>query len=219
MDGDRLTAAVERYILTPHENVVNRRDWPDSVAIKTNRGWYDAQPADWLIAREPWVDQAFRLVLDDAVEDAASRTFGLILQRDGGVLHVNDQATMRGLGSRLGDDLDPLAYAELLAEFYSGPDIDRPVVAAQAASAFTKAGWLVHSVDQILAEFPFLDPELLSPPSVRQVAGRVEITFHSCHYHLDVKGEVDVLRWNVAGGPGHEVGWLREYVARDVSRP
>jgi Transposase len=35
---------------------------------------------------------------------------------------------MRELGRRLGDDPDPLAYAELLGELYPGPQIDEPTV-------------------------------------------------------------------------------------------
>ncbi|MFI6761337.1 hypothetical protein ACIBF5_19590 [Micromonospora sp. NPDC050417] len=221
MDGDRLTAAVERYILSPDEKVIDRRDWPDSVAIKTNWGWYDAEPANWLVAREAWVEQAVRLVMDASIEDVPLSTFGLLLRHDREVLYLNDQATMRGLGGRMGDDLDPIAYAELLAEFYSGPDIDRPVVAADTVSDFTRPGWLVQDVDATLQEHPHLESAGLAPPRVTQTAQRVELSFHSCRYYLDsvgIKGSFDVLRWTVTGGAGQEVSWRREYVVKGVKR-
>nr|MDT0659349.1 hypothetical protein [Micromonospora sp. DSM 115978] len=220
MDRDRLAAAFERHILHPSEQIGARRDRPNSMTIQTNWGSYGFRTADWLISLAPWVADAVRVVLSaPMIDHAPAPTYGLIVSTEGEVLLVNEVAAAREMGRRLGEDLDPLAYAELLAEFYSVPDIEGPVVDAIAVSEFTKSGWLVREVDQIIAKFPFLDPTSLRPPAVRRSGREVEVTFQSCHYHQAFRGSVDVLRWSVTGGPGADVRWLREYLVKSVSRP
>jgi hypothetical protein len=220
MERDRLAAAFERQILhTQYENIHGRRDWPKSMSIETNWGSYEFRVNHWLISREAWVAEAVRVVLSSPIDHVPAPTYGLIVPTEGEVLLVNDVATARELGRRLGKDLDPLAYAELLAEFYSVPDIEGPIVEAIAVSEFTQSGWLIENVDQILAKFPFLDPTPLQAPVVHRSGEAVEVIFQSCHYHQAFRGSVDVLKWIVTGGPGEEVGWLRDYVAKCVSRP
>ncbi|MDG4831669.1 hypothetical protein O7627_20520 [Solwaraspora sp. WMMD1047] len=220
MDGDRLMAAFERHILHPqHEDIRSRRDHPEGMTIETNWGSYYFRTQDWLIAQEAWVADAVRVVLSSYSECVPAPTYGLIVPTEGEVVPINSTAAAHELGRRLGESLDPLAYAELLAEFYSVPDIEGPVVDAVAVSEFTKSGWLVRDVDQILAEFPFLDPATLYPPAVRQSADRVEMSFTSCHYHQAFLGSADVLEWTVSGSPDGDVRWQRGYAARCVSRP
>jgi hypothetical protein len=189
------------------------------MTIQTNRGWYEFEPADWLVARELWVEEAVRVVLSSPIDHVPVPTYGLIVPTKGEVLFVNKVDVARELGLRLGKELEPLAYAELLAEFYSVPDIDGPVVYAPAVSESTRSGWLVREVSQILEKFPFLDPALMEPPSVHTTTEHTELAFNSCHYHEAFRGSVDVLRWKVFGGPAGEVRWVRDYAAKCVSRP
>ncbi|MDG4831668.1 hypothetical protein O7627_20515 [Solwaraspora sp. WMMD1047] len=216
MHGDRLVAALERYVLrSPHERISARRDWPDGITVGTNWGWYDIEPVGWLIARESWVDEAVRVIRSTPIEDVMLESYGLVLNRDGSVLYVNDLAAMRDLGRRLGGDLNPLAYAELLAEFYSGAKIDGPIVSAPTVSERTPSGWLVCDVAATLANHPQLAPVEPKPPRVTD-----ELSFDSCHYYFNPAGigsAIDVRRWLVSGAEDEGVSWRRERLAGRVS--
>jgi hypothetical protein len=143
VNGDRLIAALERFVLrSPHERISARRDWPDGFTVGTNWGWYDIEPVGWLIGRQSWVDKAVRVIRSAPIEGVMLDSYGLVLNHDGSVLHVNDLVAMRDLGRRLGGDLNPLAYAELLAEFYSDPKIDGSTVSAPPEQQSTCIGGL-----------------------------------------------------------------------------
>jgi hypothetical protein len=133
---DQLVAAMHQYVLRPDEAVKKRRDYDDSVVIKTRYVSYDAGRADWRIDAAPWVAAAIRVVADGGMTSSAV-THGLIFEHGGPVRYLNDFAAMRSLGARVGPDLDPLAYAEVLAELYSGPKIDPPLVRPRAVNLFS----------------------------------------------------------------------------------
>jgi hypothetical protein len=59
------------------------------------------------------VDSAVRVVADGNMKGFVI-TYGLLFECGGEVRYLNDVVTMRELGRRLGADLDPLVYAELL---------------------------------------------------------------------------------------------------------
>lgn len=201
---DRVVAAVRQYVLQPDEEITNRRDWPGAVTFSTTRFGFEAKPADWLIGQEPWVDQAVRVVADGAIENFAF-TYGFVFTRTGAVLFLNEVATMRELGRRA----DPLAYAELLSELYSGKIVDTPVVLANAAMSWFLAGELIRDVDAFVAAYPWAASVPVAPP----VVGSGAIEFYSCHYYLTGMRALDVLRWRVSVDSGQ---WHREYVAEGL---
>lgn len=205
---DRVVAAVRQYVLQPDEEITNRRDWPGAVTFSTTRFAVEAKPADWLIGQEPWVDEAVRVVADGAIENFAF-TYGFAFTRTGEVLFLNEMATMRELGRRVGTDLDPLAYAELLSELYSGKIVDQPVVLANAAMSWFRAGELIRDVDAFVASYPWAAPVPVAPPAFLGDT----IVFYSCHYYLTGQRALDVLRWRVEVGSGQ---WEREYVAEGL---
>jgi hypothetical protein len=215
VNGDRLVAALERYVLrSPHEGISARRDWPDGITVGTNWGWYDIEAVGWLVGREPWVDEAVRIIRSTPIEDVMLESYGLVLNHDGSVLYVNDLAAMRDLGRRVGGDLNPLAYAELLAEFYSGPKIDGPIVSAPTVSERTPSGWLVHDVAGTVADHPQLAPVELRPPRVTD-----ELSFDFCHYYFSPVGigaAIGVRRWIVSDDEGEGLSWRRECLAGRV---
>jgi hypothetical protein len=215
---DRVLAALRRYVLDAGEQIQERFDKQDSLVAYTKGFRYQASSADWAIGREPWVDDAVRVVADGGAKNFVF-TYGLIFHQGGGVLFLNDVATMRELGRRLDDDVDPLEYAELLGELYSGRDIDAPVVLASGATEFFRAGGLIQDVDAFVADYPFVDAALLSAPTVRRTAHEVSVEFCSHHYYLaDSTGAVDILKWTVVGGGGREASWSRAYVAERLER-
>jgi hypothetical protein len=209
-------AELERRVLQPGEQIEDRQDAPDVVQFYVGDYGYQARPADWAIGREPWVDEAVRVVADRFVDNFAI-TYGLLFPRDGEPLLLNDVTVMRDLGRLLGERLDPLAYAELLAELYSGRSIDGPVVLPFGATEQVRAGELVRGVDEFARAYPFVDPGLVAAPSVRAEGGQTTVDFHSVHYYVtEASGAVDVLRWTVTGGGGAVGAWSRRYVAQRV---
>jgi hypothetical protein len=166
------------------------------------------------------VPGAYRVVDEPPISRSVAFAMGLLFDAGGEVLYLNDVAVARTLGRRLGDDLHPLAYAELLAEFYSVPDIDRPVVEAAAPSRSSRAGWLVDDVAAAVERFPWVDPSLFIPPVVRRSSTDVTVEFISCHQRPhSMPAAVDVLQWMVAGGPGRDPSWYRNHLAMNVEMP
>ncbi|WP_131785284.1 hypothetical protein [Protofrankia symbiont of Coriaria ruscifolia] len=213
MDADRVVAALRRHVLQPGEGIDSRRDWPDAVVFYVGSHRYEARPADWLIAREPWVDGAVRVVADRSFIDNTSATYGLVVAGTDEVLFLNEVATMRELGRRLAVDLEPLAYAELLSELYSVKAIDGPVVVPYSATTLHRAGELIRDVDSFAADYPWANAKLVAPPVIRREGGDVVLEFFSCHYYLTGLRALDILRWRVTGGDGRPARWAREYVA------
>jgi hypothetical protein len=145
--------------------------------------------------------------------------YGLLFERGGEVRYLNDVVTMRELGRRLGADLDPLAYAELLGELYSGPPCDEPTVMPFSATELHRSGGLIHDVDAFVAEYPFVARALVSAPVVHRTAGEATVEFWSYRYYLtETSGAVDILQWTVVGGGNRETTWARRYVARRLER-
>lgn len=218
VDWDRVVAALRRHALEPGTPIEERRDWPEAATFAAADYAYEARAADWLIGQAPWVDAAVRVV-GDMLMDNFAITYGLLFVGDQD-LFLNETATIRELGRRLGADLEPLAYAELLAELYSGEQIDRPTVLPFAATDGHRAGVLVRDPGEFAAAYEWVDPSLVSAPVVRPAAGGVELEFCSAHYFLtETKSAVDVLHWTVAGGGGRPASWARRYLARGVERP
>lgn len=212
-----MVTAVERHVLAPGSRVEDRRDWPEAVSFLVGGYEYQAQPADWLISQAPWVDAAVRIVADRFMDNFAI-TYGLLFAGDD-ELFLNQPATIRELGRRLGGDVDPIAYAELLAELYSGPRIDEQTVLPFAATGAHRAGVLVRDPAQFAAEYEWVDPTLVAAPVVRPAATGVELEFCSVRYFLtETKSAVDVLQWTVVGGGGRPASWSRRYLAERVER-
>jgi hypothetical protein len=218
VDWDRVVAALERHALAPGEDIAKRREWDHVLTFSVDDYGYEARPADWLIGQAPWVDAAVRVVADRFMDNFAI-TYGLLFTGDQD-LFLNDPATIRELGRGLGAEVDPLAYAEVLAELYSGEHIDGPTVLPFSATGAHRAGVLVRDHAQFAAEYEWVDPALVSPPTVRAGGGGVELEFCSVHYFLtETKSAVDVLQWTVMGGGGRPASWGRRYLARGVERP
>lgn len=208
-----MLAAVQRHILDGAQ-VEERHLKRDGVVLYARGLRYEIRPADWLVADADWVDEAIRVVADGGAENYVL-SYGLIFPVEGAELLLNDVATMRELGRRLGADLDPLAYAELLAEFYSGRDIGGSRVLASSATGLHPPGELVRDPLSVVAEHPGVDPVLLSAPVVHPTDAGSAVDFQSCHYFLtEAGGALDILRWSVQGGGGEPGSWSRRYVVQ-----
>ncbi|MBO4208939.1 hypothetical protein [Micromonospora echinofusca] len=213
MRTDRVVAAVQRHVLDGAA-VEERYPRPDGVVLYAGRTRHEVVAADWLVTQAAWVDGAVRVVAGSGAENYTF-SYGLIFPVTGDALFLNDVSTMRELGGRVGTDLAPVAYAELLAELYSDGDVSGPRVLASSATELHRSGELVREPAATAGAYPALDPALLAAPTVEVTDGRTVLRFDSCHYLItEAGGALDVLRWEVRAGGGEPADWSRRYLAR-----
>ncbi|MEU5565984.1 hypothetical protein [Micromonospora musae] len=218
MDTERTAEAIQRYVLDPTKMVENVWASPESVVLDTPTAMYWADPADWVVAGEEWVADAVRVV---AARQPIFVTHGLLLPRQGAPLHLNRPEVMAALGRRVGDELSPLAYAELFGELYSAWKIDGPVVRPFAAKQTVRAGWLVREADHFARVMVVPDAPPVAPPAFEQgTGGEWTLTFSSHNYYLlEVDTAVDVFAWTVTGGLDRPATWERTILAKRVLLP
>jgi hypothetical protein len=217
MQTDRAVEALRQFAFAPTERLEKRWDNPGHTALSTSLFGYVLADADWLIGTEVWVEEAVRVVADGFMDNFVI-TYGLVFARDvDGVLFLNDVATMKELGRRLSDGLDPLAYAELLGELYSGHDIDGPVVKPFSATASHRSGWLIRDVNGFTEQYPAVDRSLVAAPQVRRDGETMVLSFFSYRYYLlELGAALDIYRWAVTVPAGRPAEWSRETVAARV---
>jgi hypothetical protein len=217
MRTERIAEALERFVLRPGEELTDVHGWPDAVTVGMNRGEFVVWPAQWLIARESWVDEVVVAVYDPLIDDGFALSYGLLFGTDGTVQFLNDVATLGELGRRLATGLDPLAFAEILAELYSVANLDRPVVRPLAL------GYLIQDPAQFATAHPYVDGAVLarvSAPVHRRLDGGIELEFCSyVSYRLELAMAVDVLSWRVSAPSGQRPTWARTYLAERVPVP
>lgn len=219
-DTEQVVAALRRYVVPAGTPTTYRSHWPEEVRVDAGRMSVFASPADWLIGRAPWVRLAVRAIDEEYNIDNMSVTYGLLFTTDGQVVFLNEVAAMQGLGGRVGVDLDPIAYAEVVAELYSCSPEDGPVVHPTSVTPQIRAGELIRDVAQFHETYEFVDPQLVAEPQVRAAGGGVELAFYSCHYFLTGLRAIDVLRWQISCVPGRAAVWQREYVVKRLeARP
>jgi hypothetical protein len=220
MQADRIVEALRRYAFQPGEDVEKQYAEQDHLTLfTTERFAYEGERADWSIRDEAWVEDAVRVLRDSSMENFVA-TYGLLFGRDGTVLFLNDVATMRELGRRLGAGLDPVAYAQVLGELYSGQRIDGPVVHPFAATYGFRSGWLIGDVEAFLREYAFVDPSVVSALQVGRVDGVTRIEFCSHNYYLlEFGAAIDIYRWVVTAPVGQPASWSREPVAERLMLP
>ncbi|MEU4626573.1 hypothetical protein AB0G04_42150 [Actinoplanes sp. NPDC023801] len=193
----QVVAAIERYALGGGraDRVIVRPG--GTVTVFAGRAMVDGSAA-WRIGN------AVRLREDTAILNS-DPVHGVLFTAGGAMRLLNERATMDDLGRRLGDDLDPLAYAEVVAELFSGDDPGGPVVKAFAADAGWPAGEL------------FTGSKVYPDPVVQRAGDRVRIHFFSGRGHIrhHAGGGHHVYRWRITGAPGEIPEWEREYVGFD----
>ncbi|HEY7225067.1 MAG TPA: hypothetical protein VH561_15955 [Micromonosporaceae bacterium] len=173
-----------------------------------------AKPATWLIGQAAWVAYAIRAVEDEPTVSNMSVTHGLVVTRDGQVLYLNQVATMRALGARVGVDLDPIAYAEVLAELYSASLGDGEKAFPTSATPEFRSGELIDDVARFHATYDFVDPGLVAPPRTQRAGNGIVLDFFSCHYFVTPLRTIDIIRWSVTCKPGEPAVWQRDYVVK-----
>jgi hypothetical protein len=220
MRADDIVDLLVRRMFEGDEEITFREDGPDRVELSTSRHTYLAGPAPWAIAAAPAVTGALR-VLRPAHLDGADRVFGFLWLRERPEpILLNDARAVRELGRLVGHGIPPLAYAEVLAEFYSGHDADSPVVATFCAPSRQRAGLLVSDVAALRARYPLIPSGALQAPRV-SISGD-EVTLRFCshdHVLLDSGPAINVRQWQVVTHPDRPARWQRTTVAELVKEP
>ncbi len=211
LDVDRVAEALRRFILAPSEPVERRWDTPDALVVRTPVYRYRAKPANWLIAREPWVRAAIRVIAESDRGDLIP-IFGLLFTDDrDDATYLNDVEAFADLGRRLSSGMDPLAYAELLAELHfpsgtgSSP-VSHPMVAGQ----------LIRDSGTFLAKHQYVDPSVVAAgPTVSHAGGRMTIAFQSYVRYLlpDFGSALTIFDWIVSAPDRGPATWASTVAA------
>lgn len=181
---------------------------PDALVVQTHRYQYRAEPADWSIAAETWVDYAVRVLAEGDRVDVVP-TFGLLFPQSNAarddVIFLNDVASMAALGRRLNDSLEPIAYAELLAELHF-PNGREP----QPVSRPSVPGELIRDSSTFLSRNPFVDPTVLAArPTASRSNDGTTINFQSYVRYLlaDFGSALNIYDWTVSAPRDQDATW------------
>ncbi len=112
---------LERFVLRPGERIVWDRAWDDGgYAFETDQGalfTVDDHTGRWTLGAAPWIERILIATPQHLHRHGAPYTHGLAIARDASVLHLNDDEHVSRLAARLHEGLDPLAIAEVIAEW------------------------------------------------------------------------------------------------------
>lgn len=190
---------LKRHVLWDDEPVERLREWPDGIAVTTPLRHLSAgsEPGDWTISRTDWVDDVVIATRDDLIVDGAPERFGFLMLTDGTCVYVNDQDALAALGRRLGADLDPLAYAELLVQFHPYSSAHRSV--------------LTEPIDGI-------DGVQVAPPELRQTPEGMTLRFtSSVQYRPPLSAPLlDLMAWTVTIPHGEPARWDSHPIAEGL---
>ncbi|MDI1461653.1 hypothetical protein QEZ54_11775 [Catellatospora sp. KI3] len=220
MRANEIAALVERDILYPGDRVERITGDQAELRLDTRRGGMRARSAPWLIAQSDCVTDAVRIHLSGDLP-GSDQAYGYVWLDDGRVVLLNEVAQFRELGRRLLRGLDPLAYAEILAELYSGRDISGPVVAPVFMPGAGQAGFFIRDARQFHAEHPYLPAGLVSSPDVQPYHTRaghhLRMSFFAYELHMyELTTTISVYAWQLETVVGAPPAWTRTTVASMV---
>ena len=195
IDADRVVRELRRFVFAAGEEVTEVMGPAGAPVVRTDRGRYSVLPTDWLIRQDPVIDDGVLVLVRRGPHQTVY--YGLLLARDGNGFLLNDTDTLRDFARYLGQGLDPVAYAQLLAALHShtygsGPVVYPPVIGELSA-----------------------DPD----PVVRHEGSTLVLEFQSTVRHMDEEEGVvvDTLAWRVDADPATPARWQRQPVARAAS--
>jgi hypothetical protein len=198
IDVERVVAMFRRRLLEPDERVMTVRPRSGWLTLRTDRRYFKVS-RDLLAATEPWVDDALTaLWYSSSPSHAEDRMYGLVLAGDGqDYLISGTDDDLAGLGRRLSDGMNPLAFAELLALFHT--------------TAFAH-GEVIRDIPQFLARFPAASAirGLRAPDWRRREDQSLDLQFQSyARCAGDAEAFLQVLQWTVEAPAGRPVTWTK----------
>ena len=222
MERDGVLDLMTRYVLGPGESVTRILDEPGSVELVTNVRRYRARPATWAVARAEGVEEALRVYAEGELPNS-DLTFGFLRLADGRECFLNSVADMADLGRALPGGIpaiDPLAYAEVLSELYTHPDISGPVVYPLSAHFAERSGFLVRDPAAFLDAHPGADVPAVAAPAVSRAGDAVDLRFSAYSYLLLEYGVgVSVFSWWVRATAAAPATWERTTLVDSLRLP
>jgi hypothetical protein len=194
--NETIVELIKGHVLQDAEQVVRVKNWPDGLALTTDRRHFVAgsESPEWSVSNEEWVDDVVIATRDDLIVEGQPERFGFLVLSDGGYIYVNDRDAVADLGRRLADGMDPEAYAQILVAFHPYSSALRGVL--------TEADGLRQALGQ---------PDLpdVAPLTLQRSSDGVTLTFSSFVRYVR-PGEspmVDVLEWQVEVPTGQPARW------------
>ena len=196
---------MRHHVLWPDEPIERVREWPDGVALTTPMRHFVAgsEPAGWAATRADWVTDLILATRDDLIVHGEPERFGFLLPANGAEIYLNDSEQLAELGRRVPDQLDPIAYAELVVSFHTYSSAVRRVI-----------------TDPVTL-YERYDPEDLPPvqlPRLDRGDGTIVLTFAvSIEYRRPIVGELlDLSAWTVTIPGSRPARWESELIAERI---
>ena len=194
--NDTILELITTHVLHDGEQVVRVKNWPDGLALTTDLRHFVAgsYPGDWSISRQAWVDDVVIATRDDLLVEGQPERFGFVLRTDGAAVYLNDAGAVGELGQRLADDLDPVAYAQILVAFHPYSSAYRGVL--------SEPGDMRRYLEQ---------PDLpdVAPLRLRRSTEGVTLSFSSFvrYRRPGQQPLLDVFEWTVHAASGEPARW------------
>jgi hypothetical protein len=211
IDNEILVELFDRHVRFDGEGVQNVTTWPDSlgvvvetagrlVSIRIDRDFL-------LVAREPWVDVLVVVEREDLLSHGQHETDAIVVGVDGRGYHLNDPSVVAELGRRVGTDLSPVAFAEILVTYHPWSVARRELV-SDADHFSTRLGITAGPAVRPLAEFQPNDGTALE--------------FFSTAVYAPTIGApllCDVYQWRVDIPRGSKAVWARRLLEERIPVP
>jgi hypothetical protein len=211
IDNDLLLTLFSRHVLLPGERIEAVKTWPDAlgVMVETDGRFVSvrADPDFLRAGHAPWVDALVVVQREDVLTHGERETDAILLDGAGRSYHLNDAATAANLGRRVGADLDPVAYAEILLAYH-------PFSVARRD--------LVTSPDHLTTRLGIVAGPEVAAPDHRATPAGAALTFYSTAVYAPMLGaplRCDVHHWQVALPAGAPATWTRHLLAIHLAVP
>jgi hypothetical protein len=207
VDNEQMLDAVRHHVLHASERIENVHEWPGQsglVVYTSSRDFAVALDRRMLISRAEWVAGLVVATREDVETEGLPETYGVLLLTDGSAIDLSDERAVSEIGRRVGSDLDPVAFAEILVAWHPW--------ATAVTAVILERGQVQRALGR--SDLPTFEPPMLSP-----IDGGLVLTFFSSMLHsreLGGKTRLTVYEWTVLVPTGGEARWERRAVLDGV---
>ena len=119
--NDVLLDVLRRHVLVPGEQIEQIKEWPGevAVAVTTNQRYFRVTAGQPNARGAGSLGRGVVIATRGDIEyEGLPETDGVLVLADGASVYLDDPAAVAELGRRLGLDLDPAAFAEILVQWH-----------------------------------------------------------------------------------------------------
>jgi hypothetical protein len=211
INNEILLELFNRYVRFDGETVTDVKTWPDSLGVVVateGRLLSVRSDSDFLqLGREPWVDALVVVEREDVLSHGQHETDAIVIGTDARGHHLNDPTAVAELGQRVGTDIDPAAFAEVLVAYHPWSVARRE---------------LVRSADQLSTRLGITAGPEVGPPAEVPANNALALAFFSTAVYAPMLGaplRCDVYQWRVDIPRGGNAVWGRRLVAEKLPVP